>query len=444
MRYLRPATAFAVLLSSLFLLGCEGPTGPAGAEGPAGEAGASGSPGVAGNTGPQGPAGTGGSIGVDGGIPVSCLSPCHGFKGVVSQYMTSEHYVTHQTTLGSDEATTWVTPGAACGNCHAIDALEQRMDGNVILTGDGGVGNLQGGELTYRASPEAGTVSQAGYAGTATVAQVYCTTCHAVTDQNDPHKTGVPWTPNSFPLAVPDGGSVILDKSPTPGAVVGTNAGSYGPADTCMMCHRSRVDITNTLTATGNKITSTHWGPHEGPQADIFTGMGGYHFAGKSYGESTHEQKLTCIDCHMVNVASNQNVPDHSFAPQISACRQCHAGATTFDINGFQGQVDAALTSIQTYFNTKGVLTRSASAPYAALDVTQLGSNFQLDLTIPNAKIDGVLMTQDQAGALYNYILVARGGAEGIHNTKYVAQLLFDSYFALTGTAPAGFPDRPQ
>ena len=56
--------------------------------------------------------------------------------------------------------------------------------------------------------------------------------------------------------------------------------------------------------------------PTRDRQADLFTGAGGYHFKGQSYGQSTHEQKLSCVDCHMVNVTDNSNVPDHSFNPK--------------------------------------------------------------------------------------------------------------------------------
>ena len=101
---------------------------------------------------------------------------------------------------------------------------------------------------------------------------------------------------------------MFVEKSPSTAAVTGTNAGNFGPGDTCMWCHRSRVDITNYITPTGNTITSVHWGPHEGPQADLFTGVGGYQYAGQTYGQSTHEQKLSCVDCHMVGVADNRNV----------------------------------------------------------------------------------------------------------------------------------------
>jgi hypothetical protein len=430
---------------ALFVVGCEGPVGPQGAPGPAGAPSDAATQGPAGEAGPQGPTA---SIG-DGGVAIqtSCLSPCHGFNGVVSQFQSSVHYTEYLVNVSSaTPETEWTTPGAACGNCHAIDALQQRVTGNVLTTDGGVVAHLASGTLQYR-NPATGALSTANYAGSATVAEVYCTTCHAVTDANDPHKTGIPWTPGSFPLQIPDddAGTVFVEKSPSTAAVTGTNAGNFGPGDTCMWCHRSRVDITNYITATGNAITSVFWGPHEGPQADLFTGVGGYHFKGQSYGESTHEQKLSCIDCHMVPVADNSNVPDHSFTPNLSACKSCHATATTFDVNGFESEIQAAMTQIETWFNAQGLLTRASAAPYTTLTVAQLGDgNWAQDEPVPGAALEGGLLTQDQAGALYDYILVARGGAYGVHNPKYIGQILYDSYFALTGLPLATFPSRPQ
>jgi hypothetical protein len=435
----------------LVLSACTGPDGP---PGPAGAAGATGEAGPPGALGSMGAAGAGGATSLDGSItgsiPVSCLSPCHGFNGVVAQFQTSVHYTEYLVNVSSaTPETAWTETGEPCGNCHAIDGLQQRVTGNVGTTNDGGVVNLASGELQYR-DPVTGALSSASYLGSATVAEVYCTTCHAVTNANDPHKTGIPWTPGSFPLEIDeDGGAINVERSPSTAAVTGTQAsgpagGDFGPGSTCMWCHRSRIDITNTLTATGNPITSVYWGPHEGPQADLFTGKGGYQYAGQTYGEATHEQKLSCVDCHMVTVADNSNVPDHSFNPSLSACLGCHAGATSFDINSFESNVQSAMTQIETWFNREGLLTRATAAPYTPLTTTQLGDgNWIEDLPTPGGPLEGGLLTQDQAGALYNYILVARGGAFGVHNPKYIGEILYDSYFALSGLPLSAFPMRP-
>jgi hypothetical protein len=441
-------TVGVALAMLLMACGPAGPTGEAGTGGPRGRQGDAGPPGSPGEAGPPGEI-----VDAGGAIPVSCLTPCHGFDGVVAQYQTSVHYVAYLANVTSPTPeTAWTTLGAPCGNCHAIDGLEQRLDGSIGTVDGGVVANLGTGELEYR-DPSSSVLESAGYAGSATVAEVYCTTCHDVTNANDPHRTGKPWTPGSFPLLVsPDGGAVNIEKSPSTAAVTGSDAGDFGPANTCMWCHRSRVDITNYLTPTGNAITSVYWGPHEGPEADLFTGIGGYEFSGQTYGESTHEAELSCVDCHMVNVADNDNVPDHSFNANVAACLPCHATAATgcagsacFNINGFQSQIQSALTQIETSLNAAGLLTRASSPPYLPLTAAQLGDgNWSQDSPLPGGTIDGGLLTQNQAGALYDYLMVSRGGAYGVHNPKYIAQLLFDSYYALTGLPLSAFPTRPM
>jgi hypothetical protein len=435
----------ARLLSAVALLGtfiggallvasCTGADGAVGAAGAPGAAGSQGTPGPSGSAGAMGPPGIS-----DGGIATSCMSPCHGFNGVISQFQTSVHYSTYVTNAGTDQATEWTAPGSACGNCHAIDALAQRTALGTV--GDAGVTNAANGELEYRNSLTGG-VSDSTYTGSAIVAEVYCTTCHAVTPANDPHVTGIPWTPGSFPLVVASGATDLpfLEKSPTISAITGSSAGPMGTANACVWCHKSRKDVTSYITAS-NVLTSVYWGPHEGPQADLFSAAGGYQYAGMTYGTSTHQQKLTCIDCHMPEVTANRGVPDHSFAPRLSACQSCHAGETSFDISGGQTLVIGGMRQLQAALNTAGYLTRGLTSPYPGLQPTELTDNaFELDQPRPG----GPALTAAQAGALYNYILIARGGASGVHNPTYIKQLLVDSYTSLTGNVPPISVPRPN
>ncbi len=422
-----PALVVALLLC---LAGCTGPDGPPGV----GAAGPAGSQGATGSNGPAGPAGKTGAMGagLEGGVATSCLSPCHGFNGVVAQFKTSVHYSAYTTYLGTDIAGEWTAAGASCGNCHAIDALSRRAAGVVGTNGGATVQNLAGGVLEYRL--DGGAATESTYTGTADSAEVYCTTCHAVTDANDPHKTGIPWTRGSFPQVAGTTPTdlAFIEKSPTNTSSTGTSIGALGSANTCISCHKSRKDVTAYITAS-NVLTSTHWGPHEGPQADVFSGKGGYQYAGLAYGTSTHQQKLNCVDCHMPDIAANSGVADHSFNPRLRACQSCHAGSTNFDMGGGQSQVRLAMAELQVALSNAGYLTRSASAPYAALQPAELSDNaFALDQARPG----GPPLTASQAGALYNYILVARGGGLGVHNPKYVKQLIFDAYVAVVGTPP--------
>ena len=423
---------------ALILLGCTGPVGPAGpsgAEGGTGPQGAVGPSGPAGAVGPQGPAGSTGTV--DGGLPTSCLSPCHGFNGIVEQWKTSTHYAVAVSSLNGGEIANWTADGAPCANCHAVDGVQQRVAGLVGTSGDAGLpANATHGELTYRST--AGKLAEGAYTGSAKVAEVTCVTCHSVTDATDPHRTGLPWTPGSFPLRVPSGptDNAFIETSPDTTAVVGTGL-TLGSSNACVWCHKSRKDVTNYITAS-NSFGSTHWGPHEGPTSDVYSGKGGYHYAAQTYGTSTHQIKLVCVDCHMPGVTANQGAPDHSFYARLSACQNCHAGATSFDISGGQSAISATMQEFEAALNNtppnllnKNYISRTDGTPLASADLGD--GQFNLDLT--NPALTG--LTADQAGAVYNYIIVARGSALGVHNPKYVKQLLYDSFVAITGHPPA-------
>jgi hypothetical protein len=75
-----------------------------------------------------------------------------------------------------------------------------------------------------------------------------------------------------------------------------------------------------------------------------------------------------------------------------------------------------------------------------ALTSTELADQqFQVDKVRPGA----TGLTADQAGALYNYLLLARGSGGGAHNPIYVRQLIYDSVLELTSSPPATVPIRP-
>jgi len=423
--------------------GANGPPGTQGPQGPDGHVGREGPEGPAGRDGPEGPQGPPGADGgiADGGLTAGCLSPCHGFTGTVEQWKTSTHYATAIANLGGEEVATW-TGNTACGNCHAIDAIEHRVAADVNYAGTTGPVNVDHGQTNYLNSAN-GKVTESTYAGQAHVAIVHCTTCHAVTPANDPHLTGEPYVPGSFPLRVPSGAGdqAILEKSSSPGTSDGTEAGEYNKGNACIWCHKSRKDVTNYVTATNN-LTSTHWGPHEGPQSDVYTGKGGYHYTGLVYKNSSHQGFTNaCVDCHMPSVASNAGIGDHSFYPQLSTCQKagCHVNATSFDVIGGQSAMKAGIQELRVALNDMGWLTRSETAPYDPLSATDLADQqFAADLVRPaNA------LTADQAGAVYNYLLLARGAGGGVHNPVYVRELIYDSFEAITGSAPATIPVRP-
>jgi len=403
-----------------------GEPGSAGPEGEPGEPGPAGPPGPAGEQGPPGTGGTGGTIAA-GVLTASCLQPCHSFSGIVEQWKTSRHYSTYIANLGDDEVDTW-TGAKTCGNCHAVDGVEQRISGNVTFSGTTGPVELANGQLNYRNSGS-GAISEIIYAGQATVAAVNCSTCHDDSPAHDPHLTGGDYVTGAFPLRVPSAATdfSIVDRSATLGTSTGTHSRNYGVGNACIWCHKSRKDVTNYVLAANNNISSGSWGPHEGPTSDVYTGEGGYEFPGKNYGNSSHSNLATgCVQCHMPPLSANGGIGDHSFYPQLSACQQCHAGATSFDILGGQTQVSGMLQSLRVALNDLGMLTRDGINP---LDADALeDTDFALDEALPQSGVSG-----EVAGPLYNYFVMARGSALGVHNPSYTQQIVYDSIEAVLG-----------
>jgi hypothetical protein len=230
---------------------------------------------------------------------------------------------------------------------------------------------------------------------------------------------------------VPSGSDeyALVEKSATVGTSTGTETGAYGSGHACMWCHKSRKDVTNYIATATVNITSSHWGPHDGPHTDIFTGEGGYEYASKTYGQSTHQLSLerACVDCHMPAIAENMGVANHSFYPQLSACTAaCHRTATDFDVNNGQTDTKFALQRLRERLNTLNMLSRDGSNPLAGDELTD--EEWRHDEALPKNNVP-----QAEAGALYNYFIVARGSAFGVHNPVYTSQLLYDSIEAVGG-----------
>ena len=375
----------------------------------------------------------------------ACTTPCHTFNGVVDQWRFSNHSHPQKNDVG----------GGACGNCHALDGLEQRVSNKYIVAPDAGAPtDVAKGHLNYVNA--SGGVSEIGYAGAAAIGRIHCSTCHDFNSTNDPHVTGK-YAAGQAPLRVPGGVSDTATLEKTEGTAptqpVGTPL-AYRASNTCVFCHKSRKDVSLYIKAS-NTMNSHHWGPHEGPQSDVFSGKGGYHFAGAAYSTGKHSTIANaCVSCHMQPVAGNGNVPDHTMKPALGFCKTCHSTyeGTTFDIDGGQTLVREALRELQVELSDAGLLTRSATAPYAPLSADELSDNqFHLDGVRPNGGPGGahVVATAAQAGAVYNYLIIARSKDLGVHNPRYTKQLLWDSITEIKAmnnrpsTTPTSLKSRP-
>lgn len=406
-----------------------------GSDGERGENGLPGGPGPQGSAGlpgPPGPAGDGGTTA----LPGACTQPCHTFNGVVDQWRFSNHSHPQENEIG----------GGVCGNCHGIDGIQQRVANKYVTTPDSGAPtSVPRGHINYRAAN--GSVSEIAYGGTTVIGRIHCSTCHDFNATNDPHVTGR-YIAGQAPLRVSGGAGDVafLEKSPDTNAVAGQGL-AYKTGNLCVYCHKSRKDVTFYVTAQ-NALTSVRWGPHEGPQADVFSAKGGYHFAGQTYGTSAHTTVANaCVSCHMQPVPGNANVPDHTMKPALTFCKTCHTtyNGTSFDIQGGQTIVKGGLFELQALLNAAGMLTRSETAPYQPLDDEELADGqFHLDASRPGSNGGAnLVLDAPTAGALYNYLILARSRDLGVHNPTYEKQLLWDSIKQIKGSDPSSLPNRP-
>lgn len=438
-------TRSAASIILLSILGGLAALAACGADGATGEAGTS-SPGPAGPVGPSGPPGEAGLPGLvgDAGAVLSgaCTTPCHTFGGVVDQWRFSNHSHPQNNEIG----------GGSCGNCHGIDGLQQRVANHFTIAADAGVPtDVAKGHINFRAT--SGAVTEIGYGGATTIGRIHCSTCHDFNPSNDPHVTGR-YLAGQAPIRVPSGPSdtVLLEKTESTGEPLLASIGqplSYKTGNVCVFCHKSRKDVSLYI-GTSNALSSMRWGPHDGPQADVYSGKGGYHFAGRTYSSSAHTTvSNACVSCHMGPVAANANVPDHTMKPNLAFCKTCHTayGGSTFDVQGGQTLVKNALFELQRALNDAGMLTRAEAAPYGPLAEEDLaGAQFQLDFVRPGSGPAGanIVANAPTAGALYDYLIVARSKDFGVHNPTYAKQLLWDSIRQITGKDPTSLPARPE
>lgn len=185
---------------------------------------------------------------------------------------------------------------------------------------------------------------------------------------------------------------------------------NQGKANLCISCHQSRPvspwpDKTNpTGTVT---ITSYRYGPHHGPQGNLFNGTAGYEI-GTGYANSAHKSQLTnsCNTCHM-GTANGVETGGHTMGFNATQCSSCHsdAAALTTKIATAQSDITNLYDSLETILLNKGHL--------------------RADKYVTTGTY-----TNDEAGVIYNYVLVKEDRSLGIHNYPYIKKLLENSIAA--------------
>jgi len=315
---------------------------------------------------------------------------------------------THVASGGDSRLISKVSTSGTCIQCHGaathhIKGMEWNNSMHAVTTRD-----PAGNASCVGCHTNNGFVDRIKGVGPAdlTFDAIGCQTCH------EPHGETTP------------ANNAHLVRVTTATLADGTQVTNAGFGTLCMNCHQSRQ---NAVKYAATSAGSAHFGPHEGPQADMLEGTNGYTY-GKVIPSSAHGDIVpdTCIGCHSQTPASTDpalgQVGGHTFkmsfagtdkipAEQLTAaCQTCHGpDVNTFDFplmdyNG-DGVIEGAQTEVQRLLDQLAVMLPP---------VGQAKSTLTIDST----------WTQPQLEAAYNYLFVQKDGSHGIHNMAYTVGLL--------------------
>lgn len=351
-----------------------------GCEGPAGPAGPAGADGTDGTNGTNG---TDGTDGVDGNI--TCLV-CHSAdnpQAKLEQFNQSVH-------AAGQIAVDYAGGRSYCAECHSSEGfIEFARNGDVAE-------NIS--------DPSAWE----------------CKTCHSI------HTT---FEQADYALRLADPIEFIFD----PTVVV-----DFANSNLCANCHQTRRAEPN-VTNPGDSfnITSTHYGPHNGPQSNVLYGTGFAEIAGNvSYptagGGSHMDPEGRCTGCHMYEYGNGQG--GHTFNPALDACNDCH-GATETDFNygGVQTEVEGLLEDLKVLLEGRGVIVLGTEEVYELNPETGV-----IELVVYTEGYHPVvgMHSMIEAQCFFNWFGLEKDHSLGAHNPKYVKALLQNSIKAMEDSAP--------
>ena len=375
----------AVLASAVCLLvvltACEGPTGPAGPAGPAGTAGA---------TGPQGPAGPVGPAGQD--ANENCTQ-CHNDNILLFAVQVQYAQSTHRLGGNFERSTT------SCAPCHTHQGFLERVESDVTSTA----------EDILNPAP------------------INCRTCHQI------HTT---YTSADYAFTATTGFSTHNEDYAT-GERIAVDFGAGG-GNLCARCHQGRSltgrvadGAVPVIDGPDVTITSSRYGLHHGPQAQVVGGFGAYEFEGSrvvnggptSHGDPAVNTKV-CATCHM-GEAFGEQAGGHtwkmsygyhgSVEPNVAGCNVCHQG-NVVDFSGQDG-ILALLVELEQLLVDAGIKV-------------EMSEDYTIHGLSPYAVSD--TWSANLAAAMLNWQMFAEDRSLGMHNPAYARAVLTNTIEAIS------------
>lgn len=387
--------------------------------------------------GPPGPKGTDGTNGSNGKDANTVCLTCHSTANMTAketQYQLSKHFF----------GTTSARNTKYCARCHTSEGFKEITTQNKYVVSND--------------IPNA--------------TRITCETCHS-------HSTFEFGTdPNPVILTVNDPVYLAYFNN--------LKAQDFGKVNNlCCTCHQIRgVTSVNYTDAAGKVQTfnqlpyfpldvakqnttvkytiGTSFSVHDGNQSNLFTGINGYEFSGKTYTRTWKHSTYKCTDCHMNEFDATTKTGGHSLIVNRAKCTACHGSDKLTpiekEIDALRIQLGEELAKKKVFKKTINATTGIAS--YSALPshdffgtlfpTTQSTTLFGTALAGANTVspttglvvyANNVTMAVDtdwanrigrewkygELGAAYNYGYINSELSKGLHNPTYARQILQNS-----------------
>lgn len=308
--------------------------------------------------GPPGEDGMDGVDGIDGIAGTTECAVCHNIttsEDVHASYLFSGH--------AAGGAVGYAGSRSSCAQCHSNE-----------------------GYVDYITT---GMTNEEGYSNPTAIS---CNTCHDTHTTFDFETEGYDYALRAFgPVTLVTDASYTIDYG--------------GTSNNCAFCHQPRSTPPEDDGSGEFEVTSSHWGPHHGPQATFLEGIQGAELAGlvdyPSPLSATHRTGSSCTSCHM-GETSGETDGNHTWIPTPTSCTQCHSDGAPETVDGLEEE----LTELAELLEAIGIVHEGHP-------------------------VEGTY-TVTEAQAAWNYILVMEDSSMGIHNPAYAKALIANSIEALT------------
>lgn len=216
-----------------------------------------------------------------------------------------------------------------------------------------------------------------------------------------------------------------------------------GSNNLCANCHQTRrarpVDEDQysrgkLIEVGGNglyRVTSSHYGPHHGPQSALVLGIGFAEIPGSvtypEVGSSFHLEQASCLGCHMAVFSNGQG--GHSWTPNQDACNTCHGvDEDNFNYGGTQSNTHAQLDELRDKLVELGIVEYHEEGEW--IWDPETGEHIEVDIEGEYHVVPG-LYPLIQVEAFFNWIGLDEDRSLGVHNPKYANALLTNTLEAL-------------